>query len=96
MTAHKGATKVIEHMRSVEGTEMEIQFDIRQVVKLYYRRALASEGMGNMARAVEEIREALRLDPNNTRLKAKLREWKMQEDSAKRARVQAALKALTM
>ncbi len=96
MAAHKEANELIEHLKSLEDTRMDVRFDFGQEIKIYYRRALASEGMGKMAQAVEEIREALRLDPNNTRLKAKLREWKMQEDSAKPARVKAALKALTM
>ncbi|KAL9135461.1 MAG: hypothetical protein Q9175_003348 [Cornicularia normoerica] len=62
-----------EAFRAASGQEGSV-FDLGKVVKLYHRRALASEGMGKMARAVEEIREALCLDPNNTQIEAKLKE----------------------
>ena len=50
-------------------------FDHGKFAKLYYRRALASEGIGKMAQAVGEIGKALRLDP---KIKAELKESKLQ------------------
>lgn len=89
--AHEKATKVIN---MVEKTGKNIVFEPGALAKLYHRRALASQGMGKMARAVEEIHEALSFDPKNTQMKAKLKEWKLQPKDPNQ--VQAALKALTM
>ena len=53
----------------------KIVFDPGEMAKFYHRRALASKRMGKTARAVEEVRKALCLDPKNTKMKANL-EWK--------------------
>lgn len=52
-------------------------FDHGKIAKLYYRRALASEGIGKMAQAVAEIGKALRLDPKDTKIKAELKESRL-------------------
>lgn len=89
--AHEKATTVIN---MVEKIGKNIVFEPGALAKLYHRRALASQGMGKMARAVKEIQEALSFDPKNTQMKAKLKEWKLQSKDPNQ--VQAALKALTM
>ncbi|CAD6577001.1 MAG: hypothetical protein ASARMPREDX12_008077 [Alectoria sarmentosa] len=89
--AHKKATIGIEKIKSVRG---EITFDPGEVAKIYFRRALSSEGMGKNSRAIEEVREALSLDPNNAKMKAKLQEWKLQARNPKQ--VEAVLRALTV
>ena len=91
MAAHERATVVVEKIKMVGE---EIIFDPAEVAKLYHRRALASKGMGRIARAIEELREALYLNPHNMRMKAMLKELQLQAKSPKQ--VQAALKALTM
>lgn len=72
---------------------MDIILHPNEMAKILYRRALASEGRGDMTRAVEEIREALCHNPSNMLMKAKKKEWKLQ---VKTNQAQAALKALTM
>lgn len=91
MDAHSMATALIMKIEVAGG---EIIFDPNEVAKVHHRRALASEGMGNMARAVEEIREALCLNPYNMCMKTKLKEWQLRAKGPKQ--VQAALKALTL
>lgn len=56
-------------------------FDHGKIAKLYYRRALASERIGKMAQAVGEIGKALRLDPKDTKIKAQLKESRLQANS---------------
>ena len=56
-------------------------FDYGKIAKLYYRRALASEGIGKMAQAVGEIGKVLRLDPKDTKIKAELKESRLQASS---------------
>lgn len=90
--AHEMATRVIENISLTKDIAMTPYQD-NELIKLYYRRALASEGMGKMTQAIEEIREALHVEPANREMKAKLREWKLETQSAKQ--VQATLKALT-
>ena len=75
--AHKMATEVIEDIALTKDNEGETLYPPCELGKLYYRRALASEGMGKMAQAVEEIHEALRFDPASREMNAKLREWKL-------------------
>lgn len=88
--AHKKATIWIGH---VQFPTVDIVLHPNEMAKILYRRALASEGRGNMTRAVEEIREALCHNPSNMLMKAKKKEWKLQ---VKTNQAQAALKALTM
>lgn len=90
--AHEIATSLIEAIMLTKDIAMTL-YHPNDLVKLYFRRALASEGMGKMAQAVEEIREALSFEPANREIKAKLREWKLEAQNAKQ--VQATLKALT-
>ncbi|KAL9074877.1 MAG: hypothetical protein Q9161_002016 [Pseudevernia consocians] len=89
--AHRRATVLVEKIKLAA---REIIFDPKEVAKVHHRRALASEGMGKMARAVEEIREALCLDSYNMSMKTKLKEWQLQAKNPKQ--IQAALEALTM
>ena len=90
VTAHERATEIIEKIRFAKG---EISINPDEVVKIHHRRALASKGMGKIPHAVEEIREALSLDPRNTRMKAELKEWLY---AMNQKEVQAAMKALSM
>lgn len=92
--AHEKAIKGIEKIETVRNAGENIVFGPGEVAKLYFRRALASEGMGKINRAVEEVRTALDLDPNSAQMKAKLREWKLQAKDPKQ--VEAALRALTV
>lgn len=55
MAAHEKATMIIGHINLAE---KEIRLDPGEMAKIYRRRALASKGMGETARAVEEIHEA--------------------------------------
>ena len=48
-------------------------FDPGKIAKLYYRRALASEGMGRTAQTVGVTRKTMRLDPKDTNIKAELK-----------------------
>ena len=73
--AHKTATGQIKEIARNEDIEWEIDYDPCDLAKIYYQRALASEGMEKLTQAVEEIREALRFDPNNMEMKARLEEW---------------------
>lgn len=86
--AHTKATNFLGRLDIIEFSKEKTNIPPGELAKLHHRRALASEGMGKIDRAIEEMHEALCLDPTNTRMKAKLKEWKLQ-------RVQAALKALT-
>lgn len=92
--AHEKATKGIEKIETVQNAGENIVFGPGEVAKLYFRRALASEGMGKINRAVDEVRTALDLDPNNANMKAKLREWKLQAKDLNQ--VEAALRALAV
>lgn len=71
MAAHEKANTSIG---MIESAAKEIVFDPGEMAKFYHRRALASKGMGKTARAVEEVRKALCLDPKNTKMKANLKE----------------------
>ena len=86
--AHTKATNFLGCMDIIESSKEKTLISPGELAKLHHQRALASEGMGRTDRAIEEMHEALCLDPTNTRMKAKLKEWKLQ-------RVQAGLKAWT-
>ena len=73
--AHKTATEQIKEIARTKDIGWEIYYDPGELAKLYYQRALASEGMEKLTQAAEEIREALRFDPNNMEMKAPLEEW---------------------
>ena len=90
VTAHERATEIIEKIRVAKG---EISINPEEVVKIHHRRALASKGLGKIPHAVEEIREALSLDPKNARMKAELKEWLY---AMNQKEVQVAMKALSM
>lgn len=87
--AHKKASKWIEH---VQTPEVNSALQPHEMAKIFYRRALASEGRGDMARAIEEVCEALSHSPSNMLMKAKKEEWKSQLTN----QTQAALRGLTM
>ena len=73
--AHKTATEQTREIARTKDVGWEIYYEPGELAKLYYQRALASEGMGKLTQAVEEIREALRFDLNNMEMKATLEEW---------------------
>ena len=73
--AHKTATQQTREIARTKDVGWEIYYDPGELAKLYYQRALASEGMGKLTQAVEEIREALRFDLNNMEMKVTLEEW---------------------
>lgn len=92
MDAHEIATGLIEEIAITKDIATTL-YRPNELAKLCFRRALASEGIGKMAQAVEEIHEALSYEPANREMNAKPREWKSEAQSAKQ--VQATLKALT-
>lgn len=73
--AHMSAAEEIKAMVDTRTFGSVYYYDLRDVAKLYYLGALASEGMGKLTQAVKEIREAMRCDPNNTEMKATFDEW---------------------
>ena len=89
--AHMSVTDEIWDIAGTEDFGRVKCCDPSDLAKLYYLRALASEGMGKLTEAGEDIRQALRFDPQNTEIRATLEGWMK---SAKW--VGAALKSLTM
>lgn len=90
----KDASEILEDIEYIQLITEKTVFGPAETAKLHLRRALTSEGMGRMARAVGEICDVISLDPINTRMKVELREWKPKVKEPKQ--IQAALEALTI
>ena len=73
--ASKKTTKGIKEITITKHVAGGTLYDTGELAKLYYQMALASEGMGDLSQAVEQIREALRFHPTNMEMKAKLEKW---------------------
>ena len=73
--AHKTATQEIKSIAGIKDFGSGTYCGPSDLAKLYYLRAQASEGMGKLTQAVEDIREALRFDPNNMEMKTKWEKW---------------------
>ena len=72
--AHMTATEVIKEIACDRDFESGLYYNLSGLAKLYYLRALASDGLGKLAQADKEIGEAMRCDPD---VRATLEKWAM-------------------
>ena len=75
--AHETATQEIKSIAGIKDFGSGTYCGPSDLAKLYYLRAQASEGMGKLTQAVEDVREALRFDPNNMEMKTMSEKWAM-------------------
>ena len=73
--AYVSATEELWDIANTEDFEGVKYCDPSDLAKLYYVRGLASEGMGKLTQAGEDIHQASRFDPTNTEIRATLEGW---------------------
>ena len=73
--AHGTASEVLWEIVDIRGFRSGPYYDLSDLAKLYYLKALASEGLGKLTQADKDIHEAMLCDPDNTEFRATLEKW---------------------